>query len=63
MTDGVIYVRLRPGHARRQPAFQVGELYPFLEETYPAGYVYVELHGQRRCVWAADFEQVPTESK
>ncbi len=50
------FYRLRPGE--QHPAFRPGETYPLLETTYPEGYVFVELHGERRCIDTRRFERV-----
>ena len=55
MSDDVWY-QLRPGI--HQPAFRLDELYRFLGETVPPGYIWLELAGQRRCVWSGHFERV-----
>lgn len=54
------YYRLRPGV--QHPAFRAGELYRFIEETQPTGYVFVELAGRPRCVREEDFERIDEES-
>jgi len=48
--------RLRPGV--QHPAFRAGELYRLIEPTYPESYVFVELHGQPRCIDTRSFERV-----
>lgn len=55
----MIFYRLRPGV--RHPSFQSGELYRFLEETQPAGYIFLDLAGRPRCVPQRDFERIETE--
>ena len=52
----MISYRLRPGF--RHPAFTAGELYRFIEETYPTGYIFVEVDGRARCVWEANFDRI-----
>lgn len=54
------YFRLRPGV--RHPAFLAGELYRFIEETQPAGYIFLELMGKPRCVPEHDFERIDNAS-
>ena len=57
-----IFCRLRPDRARRQPAFRPGERYRLIEQTYPEGYVFLELNGRPRCVCLPDFEAVEETS-
>lgn len=57
------FYQLRPERAQHQPAFQIGQRYRFLEPTYPPGYIFLELGGKPRCVWADDFSKVTTGSR
>jgi len=57
----VIYYRLRPG--KSNPSFQPGRLYPYLRDTHPKGYIFLELAGKPRCVWSNDFEKVRDGSR
>jgi hypothetical protein len=56
----MIYYRLKRGIYH--PAFRNGELYRYIEDTYPPGYIYIELGGRPRCVWADHFEKVELEN-
>jgi hypothetical protein len=58
----VIFYRLRPDHARSQPSFRLGELYRLIGPSHPEGYVFVELNGKPRCIWAASFERVERQT-
>ena len=53
--------RLRPEAVRHSPAFRAGELHRFIEETQPAGYIFLEVDGKPRCVPERDFERVDCE--
>jgi len=57
------WARIRPEHARHQPAFIPGTWYPVLEAQPNTvdtprlpGYMWVELNGQPRHTWAGHFE-------
>jgi hypothetical protein len=55
----VIYYRLRPGV--HQPAFRLGEPYPFLRRDSVEGYMFLELSGRPGCVPEREFERVESE--
>ena len=57
------YYALRPDRAQHHPAFAVGQPYRFLGYTHPNGYMFLELAGKPRCVWAADFSKASTGSR
>jgi hypothetical protein len=52
------FYRLRPEHARTQPAFRLGESYAFLRQDSVPGYLFLELNGKPRCVPERDFERI-----
>ena len=53
----MIFYQLRPDRAQHHPGFLVGQRYRFLKPTHPTGYIFLELGGKPRCVWAADFSK------
>jgi hypothetical protein len=61
--DARRWARVRPEHVRHLPSFRAGEWYPVLDQPPPelhvkilAGYLWVDLDGRPRSVWAAHFE-------
>jgi hypothetical protein len=53
------FYRLRTGAF--QPSMLPGDLYPYVRDDRVEGYIWLEVNGEPRSVWAGDFEKVEGE--